>query len=247
MQEVDGRSIRRVCAGNERIDPHGLMIRKARITGRFDLSGFDIPFPLRFEDCEFVDAPLFDGARLHELIILRCHVASGLQANGLRVARDVDFSGSQFSGALTTTASTSKQSAIWLCEAEIDGRLLCVGTLIRPSGVRAIQADLLHVRGAVRLIDGFVARGEVRLLGATIDGSLDIASAEIGRPGQLALDIAEAVIGGSLFLVEASPGRVPVIHGRIDMGQTRIAGQMIVRNTKIGTPDAVPFTGPYNS
>jgi hypothetical protein len=33
-------------------------------------------------------------------------------------------------GTLRTSASTSKQSAIWLCESEIGGRLLCVNTVI---------------------------------------------------------------------------------------------------------------------
>lgn len=37
------------------------MVRKAKIAGRLDLSGMDIPFPLRFEACEFTEPPLFDG------------------------------------------------------------------------------------------------------------------------------------------------------------------------------------------
>jgi hypothetical protein len=52
----------------------------------------------------------------------------GLLGNGLRLRRDLDLSHSRVAGAHWTSAGTSKRSAIWLCEAEIGGRLLCAGT-----------------------------------------------------------------------------------------------------------------------
>src|SRR5262249_22616307 len=93
-------------------------------------------------------------------------------------------------GALRTSASTSKRSAIWLCESEIGGRLLCVDTVIDGRGERSIQADRMHVTGNVRLLHQFTARGEVRLIGARIGGSLDLTGARIEsfRPG-LGLDL----------------------------------------------------------
>jgi hypothetical protein len=242
---IDAAHIRDLCRAAERVDPRGLMIRNAKIAGRLDLSGMDVPFPLRFEACEFAEPPLFDGAQLHELVLLRCGLPAGLQANGLRVTRDLDLSRSTIAGALWTPASTSKQAAIWLCEAEIGGRLLCVGTRVRSDGDRAIHADRLRVAGAVRLINGFEADGEVRLIGAHIDGSLDMSGARIRRPDGVAVDLADMILGGSLFLIGDATNRKPVVEGRVDMGAARIAGQMIVRDADIG--GTAPLTGPYAS
>ncbi|GAB1511343.1 bactofilin family protein [Actinophytocola sp. KF-1] len=242
---VDATHLRDLCRSPEHVDPRGLMIRNAKIAGRLDLSGMDVPFPLRFEACAFTEPPLFDGAQLHELALLRCELSEGLLANGLRVTRDLDLSRSVVGGALWTPVSTSKQSAIWLCEAEIGGRLLCVATRIRPGGVRAIHADRLRVAGTVRLINGFEAHGEVRLLGAQLDGSLDMTGARVHRPDGVALDLADMTLGGSVFLIGDAANRKPVIEGRIDMGATRIGGQMIVRDAEIiGT---APLVGPYAS
>lgn len=242
-RRVDAAHIRDLCRTPENVDPRGLMIRNAKVVDRLDLSGMEVPFPLRFEACEFAETPLFDGARLHELALLRCALPAGLQANGLRVTRDLDLSRSTIAGALWTPASTSKQSAIWLCEAEIGGRLLCVDTRVRPAGVRAIHADRLRVAGAVRLINGFEADGEVRLIGAHIDGSLDLSGARIRRADGLALDLADMILGGSLFLIPDATDRKPAVEGRLDMGAARIAGQMIVRDAEIG--GTAPLTGPY--
>ncbi len=85
-------------------------------------------------------------------------------------APDLNLSGSTVTGALPTTASQSRTAAIWLCESQVGGRLLCVDTVIEPGDGRAIQADRIKVGGTVRLIHDFTAAGEVRPLGARIDG-----------------------------------------------------------------------------
>lgn len=142
------------------------------VTGSLDLSGLDVPFPLRLEDCLF-DAPVnVEGAQLHELT--GCARLPGLLANGVRVRRDLDLSRSHVTGAIHTSASTSKRSAVWLCESQIGGRLLCVSTLIDGSGERSIQADSMQVSGNIRLLHQFTARGELRLIGAHIGGSIDL-------------------------------------------------------------------------
>jgi len=73
----------------------------------------------------------------------------------------------------------SQGAAIWLCESDIGGRLLCAATSIDAGGQRSIQADRMHVGGTVRFLDHFTAYGEVRLLGARIDGSVDFSGAHV--------------------------------------------------------------------
>jgi hypothetical protein len=97
----------------------------------------------------------------------------------VNVRRDLNLSGSTVTGALPTTASQSRTAAIWLCESQVGGRLLCVDTVIEAGDGRAIQADRIKVGGTVRLIHDFTATGEVRLLGARIDGSIDLTGAHL--------------------------------------------------------------------
>ena len=214
---VGAALIRRVCYEfADQLDPRGVWLRKAAFTGSLDLTGMDVPFPLRFEDCKFESPLVLEGAQLYGIALTDC-VLPGLLANGVRIRHDLDLSRTHIKGALETSASTSKTAAIWLCESQVGGRLLCVDTVIE-GGDRAIQADRIHVAGNVRLLHTFTSIGEVRLIGARIEGSLDLTGAKIeSELTGLALDLGEAVIDGSVFLIDAS-GRAPHLRGRIDMG-----------------------------
>jgi hypothetical protein len=170
---------------------------------------------------------------LFELSLTGSPRLPGLLGNGLRLRRDLDLSRSQIAGAHWTSGSTSKRSAVWLCESEIGGRLLCADTVIDGQGDRAIQADRIRVGGAVRLLHDFTSRGEIRLIGARINGSLDITGAHLAAVNGPAIELEDAVIEGSMFVIEAPGGRRPEIRGRIGMGSTRISGRMEVRNATI--------------
>jgi len=217
----------------DQIDARGLQFQHASVRGPVDLAGLDVPFPLRFEGCEFDSALLAENARLRELALTGSAALPGLLANGLHVRGDLDLSRSRVAGAHPTSASITRQSAIWLCEADIGGRLLCLDTRISAGGERAIQADRMRVGGTVRLLHQFTALGEARLLGARIGGSLDVAGARTESPGRTALDLGDASIGGNLFITDDPTGRRPVIRGRLDMGSARISGQFLVRNATL--------------
>ncbi len=237
---IQAALLRRCCHElKDQVDPRGLRLGNAVITGRLDLAGLTVPFPLRFEGCEFESAPTVEGADLFELALTDC-LLPGLLGNGLRLRRDLDLSRSRVAGAHRTSASTSHTTAVWLCESEIGGRLLCVGTIVDGQGGLAIQADRIRVGGAVRLIHGFHAAGEVRLTGARLGGSLDLTSAHIESPEETALDTEDATIEGSVFLTEDRAGHRPLIRGRLDMASTRISGRFLVHNATIEVrPDQV--------
>jgi hypothetical protein len=217
----------------DQVDPRGLRLSNAAVTGCLDLTGMAVPFPLRFDGCEFDSAPVVEGAELFELSLTGSPCLPGLLGNGLRLRRDLDLSRSRVTGAHWTSASTSKRSAIWLCESEIGGRLLCIDATIDGQGGRSIQADRIHVGGAVRLLHQFRSRGEIRLIGARLGGSLDLTGVQIESADGPAIDLADATIEGSVFLIEDPAGRRPLIRGRIGMGSTRIAGRFQIRNATI--------------
>jgi hypothetical protein len=226
--------LRACCYGlKDRIDPRGIRLSNAIVTGDLDLTGLVVPFSLRFEGCEFDAPPVVEGAQLFELSLTGSPRLPGLLGNGLRLRRDLDLSRSRIAGAHWTSGSTSKRSAVWLCESEIGGRLLCVDTVIDGQGDRAIQADRIRVGGAVRLLHQFASQGEIRLIGARINGSLDITGAHLTAVNGPAIELEDAIIEGSMFVIEAPGGRRPEIRGRIGMGSTRISGRMEIRNATI--------------
>lgn len=63
-----------------------------------------------------------------------------------------------------------------------------------------IAAAQLRVRGSLYLRDGFTARGEVRLLGATIKGSLECRNARFLNPEGEAISASGLVVSGSVFM-----------------------------------------------
>jgi hypothetical protein len=243
---VSAELLRKVCHElRDQADPRGLRLSNAIVTGCLDLAGLTVPFPIRFGNCEFESALVAEGADLFELSVTSCPRLPGVLANGLRVRRDLDLSRSHVTGGHRTSASTSKRSAVWLCESAIGGRLLCVNTIINADGERSVQADRMHVGGAVRLLHRFTARGEIRLLAARIDGSLDQTGARIECSAGPALDLGDVVIGGSLFLIADPAGRRPVIEGRVDMGSARISGQVLIRDATLREPGDLPTDSAY--
>ena len=242
--EIDAVVLRGLCRERrDEVDAAGVRLRNVHVRGSLDLAGVEVPFPLRLDGCRF-DGPLqLDGARLHRLDLTNCPDVPGLVANGLEVRRDLNLSGSTITAAHATTASESRTAAVWLCESHIGGRLIAVGTVIRAGGGRALHADRMRVGGTVRLILGFVADGEVRMLGARIDGSLHLTGAELDGGDGLALHLGVAEIGGSLFLVDSRDGRRPGVRGRIDLTGARVAAQVVIRNATITKPLAAPGDG----
>ncbi|MGB6454912.1 MAG: hypothetical protein WBH47_10535 [Streptosporangiaceae bacterium] len=209
------------------------------VAGCLDVAGLTVPFPLHFELCEFETAPVTEGSDLFDLVLNRS-LLPGLLANGMRLRRDLDLSGSTVAGAHWTSASTSKRSAIWLCESQIGGRLLCIDATLDGQGGRCLQADQIQVGGAVRMIHRFTSRGEIRLIGARIGGSLDLDGAHLESVDGPAIDLDGSVIGGSVFLIDAPDGRNPIVRGRIDAGSARVEGRFLIRNATLDAGAAVP-------
>lgn len=254
---VDGRAggerrtvpaglLRRCCHElKDQVDPRGLRLAGAVITGQLDLAGLDVPFPVSFDDCDFEQAAVVEGSELFGLSVTGSALP-GLLGNGVRIRRDLDLSGSRVAGAHRTSASTSQTAAIWLCESAIGGRLLCVDTTIDGRGGRAVQADRIRVGGNVRLLHEFTAYGQLRLIGARIDGSVDLVGAQVECAAGTALDLGEAVIDGTLFLIGDQAGRRPVIRGRIEMGRTRISGRLLIRDLLLTDRGAEPNDRGYS-
>src|SRR3989442_2345032 len=105
---VQAAVLRRCCHELKgQIDPRGLRLNNAVVAGRLDLAGLAVPFPLRFDGCEFDSAPVVEGAELFELSLTGCPRLPGLLGNGLRLRRDLDQSRSRRGAAHRTSVRTS--------------------------------------------------------------------------------------------------------------------------------------------
>jgi hypothetical protein len=243
--DVDAADLRTACLAAGEIDPFGLRLAGARITGELDLRTCSVPVPVRFESCGFTDPVDVQGARLHELVIIadpaasRPSVLPGLLASGAHIERDLILSGMVIDGDVAAGAGSGRPASIWLTEADIGGSIVADGTQIRPATGRALQADRVRVAGNIRLSGGFRATGELRLLAMHLGGSLDVMGAEFAPADGRALDLAESTIGGSMFLLNSPvTGRRCRVLGRIEMSHATIRGALLIRNADLTAPPA---------
>ena len=94
----------------------GVRLRGVRISGRLDLEAATLRCPLRLEDCYLgnLRPVILDYATVSLLTLTGCRLA-GLAGNMLVVTKELDLSGSTFTGPL------------WLRGAGITGSLVCTG------------------------------------------------------------------------------------------------------------------------
>ncbi|WP_430785547.1 hypothetical protein [Actinoplanes sp. G11-F43] len=243
--EVDADEIRAACLAAGEADPFGLRMAGARVTGRLDLRACEVPVPLRFRSCDFAEPVNVQGAILRELVItaeadpIGGNVLPGLLAAGSRITRDLNLSGMVITGDLPARAENRTSASVWLTEADIGGSLVAQGTRILPAGGRALNGDRMRLGGNVRLLDGFLATGEVRLLAMRLNGALDVIGAEFAPADGRALDLSEAIIGGSVYLLQSPvTGRRCRVRGRIEMGHATVEGEVFIRDADLIAPQA---------
>ncbi|MBI5257955.1 MAG: pentapeptide repeat-containing protein [Burkholderiales bacterium] len=176
-----------------------LQLVGAAIEGRLNLTGAEVPGSLWFYRCRF-DAPVvLDNAQVRGSVTFGGCQLKGLIAEGCRIGAD-----------LVLHAGTAIADELRLTRARIGGDLdasrldLSGGPDAAPSR-RALQANALQVGGNLLLIDDFQSIGEVRLIGAQVQGDMRIsgrvngnALPELGRSAALVMD--RIAVAGSLRL-----------------------------------------------
>jgi hypothetical protein len=117
----------------------------------------------------------------------------GVKLTGAWIAGDLDLEGCDVRGNLMLHACHFERVVI-----ARDAGL--AGLFLDACHCPGLEADRIRARGGVHLRNGFAATGEVRLLGATIGGSLDCSGGIFTNAGDDALSIDGATIVGSVFL-----------------------------------------------
>ncbi len=186
----------------QRVDPTGIQVFGAKITGALDLSYAVVPFHFALWRCRLMDAANFYDVE-----------SPGINLQGTRVS-SISADGARVKGDVFLRNGFRAEGEVRLRGAQIEGNLECGdSTFINPAqagmdaGVAALKADGAVVKGDVFLRDGFRAEGGVRLLGAQIGGDLDCERGTFmnaPKPGMdassAALSATGAVVKGSVFL-----------------------------------------------
>ncbi|MFC6061794.1 hypothetical protein [Streptomyces ochraceiscleroticus] len=168
----------------------------ARISGRLNLAGAQISHPFWFEDCWFEEGVNLFGAQTQTIAILGSRVP-GLEAGSIRIEGRLALRRSTVEAG-PISPFDHENTALSLTKAHVTGGVLLNGAELIAPGGWAMAAGGLVSEGGIFCRDGFVAHGEVRLLGAQLPGGLFMKGARLERPGPrgvaLALDNAVAAV-----------------------------------------------------
>ena len=190
-REIRAEVIRWLCVDEKakhEVDPKGIWVYGAKITGMLDLSFVIVPFPIVLRRCRLMeDADLKDA----QLPLLSLE-GSWVRAIG---ADRLDVKGSVF-----LRNGFRAEGEVRLPGGQIGSNLECSrSTFINPTGI-ALNADHIHVQGYVFLRNDFRAEGEVLLLAAQVGANVECDGSTFVNPTGKALNADRINVQGHVFL-----------------------------------------------
>ncbi len=231
-REIRADRIRWLCLvpeASSRVDPAGVQVVGAKITGELDISHGQIPFPLFLLRCHLKEAAGLNWARLPVLSLQGSRTRS-ISADGLGVEGGVFFRG-----------GFAAEGEVRLLGARIGGPLDCLGSSFKnPPQVahdgkvidgtgKALSADRANIKGTVFLNRGFTAEGEVRLPGAQIGGNFECDYGTFRNPARVGAD--GRLVDGTAKALSADGvdvrGHVFLRKGFTAEGEVRLMGAQI--------------------
>ncbi|MGB6165474.1 MAG: hypothetical protein WBF75_23455 [Pseudonocardiaceae bacterium] len=207
----------------ERLDPLGVRVHGARITGMLDLTHVPAAVGIELRGCFFERTVLLVSAHLPWLTLAGSHLLA-LDCDGLHVDGDV-LLGDGF-----TATGAGDYGAVRLFGAHIKGQLNVNGARLTNEAGPALIGDGLHVEGDV-FGGGFVATGygelgAVRLPGAHIIGQFNLNGAELANPAGPALIGDGLRVEGGLVLAEGFTATGHYERGAVRLPGAHISGQL---------------------
>ncbi|MFE0020266.1 hypothetical protein [Amycolatopsis sp. NPDC059021] len=193
-----------------------LRVAGARISGKLDLAGADVPCPVRFHACHFDQVLDVEAARTRQLD-LNASVLPGLRGARVRMAGALHLTACRFSG------------DVRLAGARIEGPLLAEGARLETTDGWALRLDTAHIENDL-WAPGLRATGPVTVEGAAIDGALNLRDAELGNPGDICLGGTNLTVGLDLL------GSGLRAVGQIRLRGARVGGTLDITDAKLTCP-----------
>src|SRR5277367_4294348 len=204
-REIRADLIRWLCVdpdASRMVDPAGIRILGARITGRLNLSRVHVPFPIVFRNCA-----------VPERISLEATVVPSLDLGGSHIG-EMDAPGIEVDNDLKLDAKFQAAGEINVAEARIGGSLTSSGSFKSS----AIDLDLFDPKNAqrrafyglqMRVGGGLIFRdvhinGGVEISGTTIGADL-ILDGSFLDPGMTAIDASSIDVAGNVIIGNGVP------------------------------------------
>jgi hypothetical protein len=199
-------------------------LRGARITGRLDLMGATVSWPLICEFCYFDEALRFVESSTKTIRIVDSYLPT-LNGTRMRLTGLLNLWGCTIPGVLRIE------------QARVTGQACVRGAVIGLAGStsEALAADGLTVDGGIDCVE-LEARGSVSFRLVHASGSVDLGRAKIICPGQHALIADNAQVGGRFNCREL------VVEGETRMHNTRLAASLVMSGAKLSNAGGVALS-----
>jgi hypothetical protein len=209
------------------LDPHGLRLRGARITGRLDLENLVTGVWLELADCLLEEGVAASDARLASVVLTGCQLEH--PAEPPRDAARLTCGVLSLAGA--RVIGHAGYGAVDLGGARIGGYLDCSGAELCNDCGPALYADGVQVEQSTFLADGFTATGRgdlgaVHLHGADIGGQLVCDGARLRNDSGPALLADGLHVGHGVFLRGEFTATGSGDLGAVRLARARIGGQL---------------------
>ncbi len=244
-REVRAELIRWLCVdprAKARIDPQGIRLLGARITGKLNLANLTLPFALTLRNCSIGERMTLEHASFPSLDLGGCYTGE-IDGRAAVIHNDLNLNFIRASG------------KVWFPDSTIDGDFDARGGDFTHSKVEpqeteaeelewkmALDLESARIGGDVWLCCGFEADGGVDLITATIGKSLTL-SGTFNNPRNYAIIAAGLVTASDVFF----GGFVGKIHvyGSVVLLGARVGGAMVVQDaTFSGAPTPIELGGP---
>lgn len=219
------------------LDPRGVHVRGAEITGTLNLDSVTCAVPLSLARCRFDEPVQARGAHL-SLLWMSGSTLPGLHAKGLRVDRDLILS-----KGFTATANDDR-GAVRLFGAHVGGQLNLSGAHLDNAGGPALILDNARVDGGILMGDGFTATGHgddgaVRMVDAQVGGQVDLTGATLANPSGSALVANRIAVKGDLFLRGAFSARGDTQKSLIRLNSATVGGVEFGPAARLDNPGGI--------
>jgi hypothetical protein len=211
------------------LDPLGVRVTGARITGKLDLDNVECKVGLALCKC-WLDEPMTArSARLPSLVLSGSHLYA-LVADRLQVAGNVDLDQLHVSG-------HSEYGAVRLRGAQIDGDLSCNGAQLTNQHGPALDAEAMEIKGTASLRKPFSATGSgddgtVRLRSAHIRGRVYFTGAQLSNQEGPALHAARLEVDSTMQLDDLTATGCGE-DGAVRLRNARIGGRLYCRRARL--------------
>ncbi|MEV8129395.1 oxidoreductase [Streptomyces sp. NPDC085944] len=209
-----------------------LKLAGARIAGHLSLAGAQIEHSLWIEECWFEAAVDLLGASAKTIGMTGCRVP-GIEADSAHIEGNLDLRRSVVES-LASSPFNNVSTALSLSDAKVGGGMLLNGAHLSAPGGWAMAAGGLVMGGGIYCNRGFVARGEIRLVGAQLPRGLYMRGSQLNDPGPhgVALALNNAVVSRLDF----SDGFIA--NGTVKLRSTQISDRVgFEGGTLNGSPD----------